>query len=157
MAARERARRAESRIAELEHELRALRSRPLRSEAASLAPSKQDECPGASACRLNLPEGETLKVLYLGGRTGGISKLREIARGASAELHHHDGGQQQAFGRISDLVSQCHVVFCPVDCISHRACLHAKDLCRRRDKVFVPLRSSGGETFARALEQIELS
>jgi Uncharacterized protein conserved in bacteria (DUF2325) len=44
------------------------------------------------------------------------------------------------------------VVFCPIDCISHHACLKAKHLCRRLAKPFVPLRSSSATCFARAIE-----
>ena len=89
--------------------------------------SEADNCPGARACQLQVPSGETLKVLCLGGRTGGIAKLRTIAETASAEFLHHDGGKQEAFSRIEGLISRCHAVFCPVDCISHKACLYAKD------------------------------
>ena len=44
------------------------------------------------------------------------------------------------------------MVFCPIDCISHHACLKAKHLCRRLAKPFVPLRSSSATCFARAIE-----
>lgn len=155
-AARERAKRAEQQLAEVEAEARRLRALATRSEIEdqfklALAPS---ECPGAAACELNVPEGETLRVLYLGGRDGAISRLRSIAENAAAEFIHHDGGKQEAFNRIEDLVEKCHVVFCPVNCVSHNACLFAKDQCKKMQKAFVPLRSSGGQTFRRALEQI---
>lgn len=154
IAARERARQSEARATALEAEVRRYK-REFASQARGAAtPTDANACPGAIACRLSLPEGEQLKVLYIGGRSGSINKLRDIAKSASAEFHHHDGGLQQAFGRIDDLISQCHVVFCPVDCVSHRACIYAKDRCRRREKTFIPLRSAGGSTFARALEQV---
>ncbi|MGH1417980.1 MAG: DUF2325 domain-containing protein [Hyphomicrobiaceae bacterium] len=156
-AARERAKRSETRVAELEKEAEMLRALVDRLTAREVSSTYTGEdCPGALACRLDLPEGETLKVLYLGGRTGTVAKLRNIAETAAAEFLHHDGGKQEAFARIEGLVSRSHVVFCPVDCVSHRACLFAKDQCRRQQKAFVPLRSSGGMTFARALEQIKV-
>lgn len=154
LAARERARLAEARVGELLRETAALRDRALRAERIATQTIAQEECPGAAACRLELPVDESLKVLYLGGRTGSIEQLRAIAQAASAEFHHHDGGVEQAFQRIGDMIDRCHVVFCPVDCISHRACLFAKQQCRRMRKCFVPLRSAGGATFKQALSEI---
>lgn len=155
IAARERARQAEARVEELEAALKSAQAVVNASNVRSAVNPTGSDCPGAAACKLHLPDGEQLRVLYLGGRAGGVNKLREIAESASAEFVYHDGGKLEGFGRIEDLISQCHVVFCPVNCISHRACLLAKDQCRRRQKAFVPLRSAGGSTFARALQQIE--
>ncbi|MEM9358835.1 MAG: DUF2325 domain-containing protein, partial [Pseudomonadota bacterium] len=155
VSARERARQAEARVEELEAALKSARATVNANKISSVDEASEAACPGAAACKLHLPDGEQLRVLYLGGRAGGVNRLREIAEGASAELVYHDGGKLEGFGRIEDLISQCHVVFCPVNCISHRACLLAKDQCRRRQKAFVPLRSAGSSTFARALQQIE--
>jgi hypothetical protein len=46
-------------------------------------------------------------------------------------------------------------VLCPIDCVSHQACLKVKALCRRRAKAFVPLRSSSATCFARAIEALQ--
>lgn len=154
LAARERAKLAEARVEELLRQNAALRERALRAERASASAGPEEECPGALACRLQLPRDEKLRVLYLGGRTGSIEQLRAIAEAASAEFHHHDGGLEQSSQRIGDMVARCHVVFCPVDCISHRACLFAKQQCQRTQKAFVPLRSAGGATFRQALGEI---
>jgi hypothetical protein len=43
------------------------------------------------------------------------------------------------------------MVFCPVDCVSHDACRRVKQHCRRQDKPFIPLRSSGLTAFAAGL------
>ncbi len=150
--ARERARMAEARAAALMSENSDLRERLTRLRVAQ--PADGTKCPGVSACRVRLRSQEPLRVLYLGGRTGSIEQLREIARSASAEFHHHDGGREQAFARIGELIERCHVVFCPVDCINHRACLLAKHHCQRARKAFVPLRSSGGSTFREALRAV---
>ena len=154
--ARQRAHRAEARVVELEKMLHRQRKHNIKQSSTKPEEIITKNCPGALACRLSLAEDENLRILYIGGRTSAIDKLRNIAIAASAELFHHDGGQHQALSRISDLISQCHVVFCPINCVSHSASLHAKDLCHRCDKAFIPLRSAGGTTFARALQQIEL-
>lgn len=151
--------RARARVAEAEVErLRSLqatgdrvrRGRPRAIAAASI------ECPGVIACRLALPAGDKLRVLYLGGRNGAIEQLRAIAESAGAELLHHDGGIEHAPSRVEDLVQRSHVVFCPVDCVSHQACLRAKHACQRLRRHFVPLRSAGAATFARAISGVEI-
>lgn len=157
ISARERARFAEARIEELQHQIDKLQAEMKSVLGSGMIAANEQNCPGADACRLELPEGETLRILYLGGRPGSVAKLRSIAESASVELIHHDGGKEQAFNRINGLISQCHVVFCPIDCISHKACNYAKDRCRRLDKSFVPLASAGGGTFARALDKLEIA
>jgi hypothetical protein len=97
---------------------------------------------------------EKIRVLYVGGRTGGVHRLREIASGARAELLHHDGGVEETVRNLDTLLESCHAVFCPIDCVSHSACLRAKQLCRKYGKAFVPLRSSGDTSFKRALASL---
>lgn len=161
-AARERSRRAEARVETLNREIQELSARLACARSAPNATQQNErspvgECPGAAACRLALSPGEKLRVLYIGGRTGGTPHIRSIAERASVELVHHDGGLEETVGRLGALVSRCHVVFCPVDCVSHSACLKAKGACRRLSKPFVPLKSAGQQTFARALQGIEIS
>jgi hypothetical protein len=67
---------------------------------------------------------------------------------------HHDGGLEHAAARIDGLIEGCDLVICPVDCVSHGACQRAKALCRKLNKQFVPLRSSGATAFARALQTL---
>src|SRR5690606_10411781 len=55
LAARERARLAEARVDELLRQNAALRDRALRAERAATQAIAQEECPGAAACRLELP------------------------------------------------------------------------------------------------------
>ena len=47
------------------------------------------------------------------------------------------------------------MVFCPIDCVSHQACLKVKALCRRRAKPFVPLRSSSATCFFQAMKVLQ--
>ncbi|MEM7774907.1 MAG: DUF2325 domain-containing protein [Pseudomonadota bacterium] len=157
IAARERARRAEAQVGELQADVHRLKCQQRALTTKIAVHDDIVDCPGANACQLNVPSGETLRVLYLGGRTGAVENLRMIAERASAEFQHHDGGKQEAVGRIPDLIKGCHVVFCPVNCISHRACLLAKEHCRKLDKGFVPLRSAGSTSFERALKELRVT
>ena len=45
-------------------------------------------------------------------------------------------------------------MLCPVDCVSHGACLRAKRFCKRAAKPFVPLRSAGLSSFVGGLRLI---
>jgi len=153
-ATRERLRRAEADAEAAKQEAQALRRAYIELLDIASATDEAPPCPGAQACRIQVPDSEPVRVLYLGGRTGAIDHLRSIAESASAELHHHDGGKQESFARIGDLIDHCHVVFCPVNCISHRACLFAKERCRKLERPFVPLRTTGAATFRRALEEL---
>ncbi|MEZ5843171.1 MAG: DUF2325 domain-containing protein [Hyphomicrobiaceae bacterium] len=148
--ARARARLAEADVTRLRQDLARARRR------LATAPAPAGECPGAVACRLALPRGDRLRVLYLGGRNGSVEQLRAVAEQAGAELLHHDGGIEHAPARVEELVQRCHVVFCPVDCVSHEASLRAKQACQKRQRHFVPLRSAGASTFARAMSGLDI-
>jgi len=91
------------------------------------------------------------KVLYVGGMTGHVTGLREIARRFGAELLHHDGGLEERGAQLAGLVAQAGRVFFPVDCISHDAMHALKRFCRQAGKHYQPLRSAGLTSFLAAL------
>jgi len=149
IASRERARAAEAQVERLEAMVAQLRKSRL------LRPSSEPtECAGAVACDAAVASDIARRVLYIGGRTGGLDQLRRIAARTQGEFFHHDGGEHESVSRIDGLIEHCDVVFCPVDCVSHSACLRAKSLCKRLKKPFVPLHSSGGTSFERALADL---
>jgi hypothetical protein len=156
VSARERAKSAEARyealVVETEHLRTAVRRLNLRHRAQENA--GPHGCPGATACRIELSDKEQLRILYLGGRTGSVEQLRHVAAQMSTVLDHHDGGQETSVHRIGQMIERCHAVVCPIDCVSHNACLVAKSHCKRLDKAFMPVRSSGTASFRRALEQL---
>ena len=156
-------------IAALRAQLRALEAdnAALRERAAALAELAFDRQPirvavprGPAAGEMSAPVGEAppggpgISILYLGGRTGHISRFRTIAEQWGAHLVHHDGGMEDTFHRIDELVGGADAVLCPVDCVSHSACRHAKRLCRKFCKRFVPLRTASGAAFERALADL---
>jgi hypothetical protein len=147
--ARERARAAEARVLELEAQ-----NRRLLDSIRNSPPAAKQDCPGAVACDGIVKASIARRLLYIGGRSGGIEHLRRVAADVGAELLHHDGGEHEAIGRIDGFVERCDAVFCPIDCISHSACLRAKALCQRLGKPFVPLRTSGTTSFQRALSTL---
>jgi hypothetical protein len=155
-AARERARTAEADAGRLRERIQKLElllahSATPATPAAPLHSTRA--CPAATVLDATVAAAKR-RVLYLGGRPGAVDTLRALAADAAAELVHHDGGIEHATARIDGLVEGCAAVFCPIDCISHAACQRAKALCRKHAVPFVPLRSSGATTFARALERL---
>jgi hypothetical protein len=149
LASRERARAAEQMVRLLEEKLARL---SILLEARDRVPAAI--CPAALACEETIRADTTRRVLYVGGRSGMTEQLRRVASGLGATLILHDGGLEQAVARIDSIVEGCDAVFCPIDCVSHAACLKAKNICKRLGKPFIPLRSSGAATFARALSSL---
>ncbi|HYI69840.1 MAG TPA: DUF2325 domain-containing protein [Skermanella sp.] len=90
-------------------------------------------------------------VLYVGGRQALVPHIRSAIERRQGRLLHHDGGLEQAPKILETLVTQADMVFCPLDCISHSACLRVKRLCQRLDKPFMVLRTSGASSLVRAL------
>ena len=100
------------------------------------------------------PQLEGRCILYVGGRCQLLPHLRARAASWKASLLHHDGGQEESLQSLGGLVDRADVVLCPIDCVSHQACLKVKGLCRRRAKPFVPLRSSSATCFTRAIRAL---
>jgi hypothetical protein len=89
--------------------------------------------------------------LYVGGRDCQVAHLREIASSFGAELIHHDGGLREAVSRIDTVLPSVDCVFCPINCISHDACVRVKTGCKKFGKAFIPLRSGSKSSLERAL------
>jgi len=141
--ARARVREQDREIADLEAQIERLEELPVCPIQRPAATEVPAACPLADA-----------RLLYVGGRTSAVPHLRTGAARRRAELLHHDGGIEHRLEQLEDLVAQADLVFCPVDCVSHGACLMARDLCKRANKPFVPLRSAGVTHFRRALDRV---
>ena len=92
--------------------------------------------------------------LYVGGRDCQVAHLRQIASNHGAELIHHDGGLREAVSRIDTVLPSVDCVFCPIDCISHDACLRVKSGCKKFGKTFIPLRNGSKSSLERALQTL---
>ncbi|MGD9507608.1 MAG: DUF2325 domain-containing protein [Geminicoccaceae bacterium] len=146
LATRARLREAEQENARLRRQLDLLTEEP-----ASPAPIWQS--PALPPCG----EGPERCLLYVGGHCSLMPHLRRHARTRRLELLHHDGGEEHSLHVLEGLVGRAEAVFCPIDCVSHQACLAAKQLCRRLDKPFVPLRTGSGTCFLRAIDHWRVS
>jgi hypothetical protein len=99
--------------------------------------------------------GDVKSFLYVGGRDCQVAHLRAIASKHGAELIHHDGGLREAVSRIDTVLPSVDCVFCPIDCISHDACLRVKTGCKKFGVAFVPLRNGSKSSLERALQTIK--
>jgi hypothetical protein len=89
--------------------------------------------------------------LYVGGRDSQVAHLKQIAGNFGAQLIHHDGGLREAVSRIDTALPSVDCVFCPIDCISHDACLRVKTGCKKFGKAFIPLRNGSKSSLQRVL------
>lgn len=151
-------RRAEERQQQLSRENDRLRARLV---AAGLCPGEacsgqvgepcpmdpRESCPGAGLC------GK--KVLYVGGRNSLVQHYRLLVEAHGGQFSHHDGGIEASAESLAGLLAQADVVLCPVNCVSHGACLRAKRHCRADDRAFIPLRSASLSTLVRTLAELE--
>ena len=149
----------------LEEELAILQSahREMRVEAEAL----RTECEAleslvqAGACESNgaivAPGGEVdlrgQRIAYVGGRAGTVGNIRVLVERLNGQFVYHDGGLEDHEGQLGRVLGQADIVLCPVDCVSHRASLRAKQFCKRNAKPFVPLRSAGLSSFVNGLRQ----
>ena len=83
------------------------------------------------------------RVAYVGGRSGIVGHFRALVERLNGHFFHHDGGIEDHEGQLGRILGQADIVLCPVDCVSHRASLRAKQFCKRTAKPFVPLRTAG--------------
>ena len=93
------------------------------------------------------------RVAYVGGRSGIVGHFRALVERLNGQFIHHDGGIEVHEGQLGRILGQADVVLCPVDCVSHRACLRAKQFCKRTAKPFVPLRTAGLSSFVTGLRR----
>ncbi|WP_243361133.1 DUF2325 domain-containing protein [Fundidesulfovibrio terrae] len=109
-------------------------------------------CEGGDGCPCPALAGKS--VLYVGGRCNLVRHYREMVERQGLRFNHHDGGMESSPAELHGKLATADVVICPVDCVSHEACLTVKKACKHRMKPFVMLRSSGLSALARSLDQL---
>ncbi len=107
------------------------------------------QCPGPLLC------GK--RILYVGGRTNLVRHYRELVERLGGEFVHHDGGVEESRRLLPRLVNAVDAVICPLDCVSHDACLRVKALCGHDLKPLKLLPSSGLSSLVRCLAELGAS
>lgn len=100
------------------------------------------------------PDLQGCSILYLGGKSKLVPHLENHARSSGASFMHHDGGLEDNITRIDAVLPSVDCVVCPINCISHDACLRAKHGCQKLGKVFLPLKNDSQACFKQALKQL---
>jgi hypothetical protein len=124
-----------------------------------LAPKTGDACYSDNGQRASGPSGylSGKTILYVGGRTVQVPKLRKLAEEHGADLLHHDGGLAESSHSLAALALRADAVLFPVDCISHGAATKLKRMCKQLGKSYFPLRRSGPASFAALIQQLQLT
>ena len=103
-------------------------------------------CPGPDLC------GKT--VLYVGGRQNLVPMYKRLIEKHGGCFLHHDGGIEAARTKLPKMLNTADMVVCPVDCVSHDACTCVKKICKRYQKPFVMMRSSGLSSLSKGLTKV---
>ncbi len=114
-------------------------------------PNALDRAGGGAVDTIDLGR---VRIACVGGRARLIPHIRGLVERHNGTFLFHDGGLEDGRSHLEEVVVKADVVVCPVDCVSHDACLRAKRLCRQSGKRFVPLSSSSVSGFARCLHSL---
>ncbi len=126
-------------------------------DAVDMECSAGDPCQSCEDCGTEACMGPDLcgkMILYVGGRSNMIHLYRQLIEERGGRFSHHDGGRENSRQQLPRLLSGADVVLCPVDCVSHDACKQVKRICKRYQKPFVMMRSSGVSALEKQLESV---
>lgn len=110
-----------------------------------------ENCNAGAECMEKGLCGKT--VLYVGGQYKMIPRYKQLVEQFGATFLHHDGGQETSRHILPKFLTKADAVLCPVDCVSHDACQCVKKMCKRYQKDYVMMRSSGLSSLARSLQE----
>ncbi|MDR3437900.1 DUF2325 domain-containing protein [Telmatospirillum sp.] len=113
-----------------------------------------DTCAGDCEWNCNRPDLCGRCILFVGGRHQQMAHVRRLVEDCNGVFAHHDGGVEESLSRLHGLFGRADAVLFPVDCVSHSAQDAVKQLCRRWQKPFVPVRRSGLGAYLAALETV---
>ena len=94
------------------------------------------------------------KIMYVGGRSGLVQYYRALVERRGGVFLYHDGGIEHSMELLKNALNGADAVICPVDCVSHKACLSVKQACKHMAKPFIPLRSAGLSALACGMQEI---
>jgi len=83
-----------------------------------------------------------------------VPHYKQLVEKHGGRFIHHDGGKEASRNILPKMLGSADAVLCPVDCVSHYACNCVKKICKRYQKPFVMMRSSGLSSLAKGLSDI---
>ncbi|MCH9675405.1 MAG: DUF2325 domain-containing protein [Gammaproteobacteria bacterium] len=93
-------------------------------------------------------------ILYVGGRSRQSPHFRKLVERQHGQFIYHDGGQSDGRSRLTELLLQADVVFCPLDCVGHDAVNRVKKHCKSHAAAMRFLPNSSLTAFARGLHDL---
>ncbi len=105
-----------------------------------------EKCPSFDLC--------AKRILIVGGITKLKSLYRDLVEDRGGMFDYHDGYMRGGENVLAEKVRRSDVVLCPVDVNSHKACLSVKKVCKRLQRPYQMLSSSGLTGITRALVDI---
>ncbi len=93
-------------------------------------------------------------VLYVGGKANLVPYYRKLIEAKSGVFLHHDGGLEKSTQDLSRSLNRADVVIFPSDCISHDAYWRIKSTCKKQQKPYEYIKSSGLHSLSNILDKI---
>ena len=90
-------------------------------------------------------------ILYVGGRSRLTPHFKKLVEKKEATFLYHDGGIEQSSQELSSLLNKADLVVFPMDCVSHKAYFQLKKACKKQQKPYKTLNSSGVSSFSSLL------
>lgn len=144
----------ESRLAEAEDEICALREcniilKAMIGEAEGLSRGCCDGC----SCAVSDAGLYGRKVLLVGGRASMVPHCRSVVDAMGGEFSYHDGGREQSRLALRPLALGADIIICALDCVSHDASRCVKRICAGGTQKIIMLKNSGLSTFTKELRK----
>lgn len=93
-------------------------------------------------------------ILYVGGRTRLTPHFKKLVENKEGTFLHHDGGLEQSAQELNSLLNKADLVVFPMDCVSHKAYFQLKKVCKKQQKPYRTLNSSGVSSFSSMLDNL---
>ncbi|CCO08186.1 DUF2325 domain-containing protein [Desulforamulus hydrothermalis] len=94
------------------------------------------------------------RILMVGGITKFKAHYKQIVEQHGCRFEYLDGYMKGGERALINKIKRCDVVFCPIDCNSHNACLSVKKLCKKEGKPYKILSSSSISGIIQAVNQL---
>lgn len=94
------------------------------------------------------------RILMVGGITKFKALYKDIIEQHGCHFEYLDGYMKGGEKALMNKIKRCDLVFCPIDCNSHNACLSVKKLCKKEGKPYKILPSSSISGVTQAIVEI---
>lgn len=95
------------------------------------------------------------RVVYVGGRPGSNTALRQLVESAGGEFIVHDGGIEDRKGMFAATLPRADIVVFPVDCIDHDSMNLLKRVCDRHQVAYYPVRTASVASFMELMSRLD--